>query len=67
MTDGKCENCKDIGDFCKRGADSWRDLYTSVVEVMSEDYNKKTDNVSINPLKFGPQFGFGSGRSSLIN
>ena len=41
MTEGKCENCKDIGDFCKRGADSWRDLYRSVVEVMSEDYNKK--------------------------
>ena len=67
MTEGKCENCKDIGDFCKRGADSWRDLYSSVVEVMSEDYNKKTDNGSIDPLKFGPQFGFGSGRSSLIN
>ena len=66
MTEGKCENCKDINDFLF-DTKNCEDLYTCVVKVMSEDYNKKTDNVSIDPLKFGPQFGFGSGRSSLIN
>ena len=43
-------------------------LFESVKNEISKDYDDNCDDtLSIDPLKFGPQFGYGNGRSSLIN
>jgi CCR4-NOT complex subunit CAF16 len=42
-----------------------QNLFTSVKNVISKDYT--TISNKINPKQFGPQFGYGSGRSGLIN
>ena len=43
-------------------------LFESVKNEISKDYDDNCDDtLSIDPLKFGPQFGYGSGRSSLLD
>ena len=63
ISDGVCNKKQDLNVFNKRG-----NLFDSVKDIISADYDKNKDNIhSINPLKYGPQFGYGSGRSNLIN
>ena len=62
ISNGVCTEKENLTTFNKRG-----NLFDSVKEVISNDYNKNTDYMySINPLKYGPQFGYGSGKSNLI-
>ena len=62
ISNGVCSEKENLTTFNKRG-----NLFDSVKEVISNDYNKNTDDMYlINPLKYGPQFGYGSGRSNLI-
>ena len=58
-----CSEKQNIEEFNKSN-----NLFESAKNIISKDYNKnKEDTVSVNPLRFGPQFGYGSGRSSLVD
>ena len=63
ISNGICDEKQNIEDFNKGD-----NLFESVKDVISLDYDKnKEDGISINPLKYGPQFGYGNGRSSLVD
>ena len=63
ISNGICDEKQNIEEFNKGD-----NLFESVKDVISLDYDKnKEDGITINPLKYGPQFGYGSGRSSLVD
>ena len=63
ISNGICNEKQNIEDFNKCD-----NLFESVKNIISKDYDKnKEDMISVNPLKFGPQFGYGSGRSSMVD
>lgn len=62
ISNGKCSKKQNILDFKNKDT-----LFNSVKRLVSLDYhNNKEDIVSINPIMFGPQFGYGSGRSNML-
>ena len=59
ISNGKLSNKESITEFNKCG-----NLYESVKNIIIKDYDKNNkDNVKINPLQYGPQFGYGSGKN----
>ncbi len=62
ISNGTCKDKQSIKDFNK-----CNNLFESVKNAMEKDYQNNSDDIiQIKPLKFGPQFGYGSGRSSNI-
>ena len=62
ISNGRCRQKISMNDFNVKN-----NLFESVKDEISKDYEDNSDNqLSIDPLKFGPQFGYGNGRSSLI-
>ena len=62
MTNGHCSNKELINDFIK--SDS---LFESVKDKILEDKYKNSEDINyIDPLKFGPQYGYGDGRSNNL-
>ena len=62
ISKGICRDKISMNEFNKSD-----NLFESVKNEISKDYDENSDDkLSIDPLKFGPQFGYGSGRSSLI-
>ena len=62
ISNGELSKKQSIEEFNKSG-----NLFESVKEIIIKDYEKNNeDNIKINPLQYGPQFGYGSGRSSSI-
>ena len=63
ISKGSCREKISMDEFNKSD-----NLFESVKNEISKDYDDNCDDtLSIDPLKFGPQFGYGSGRSSLLD
>ena len=62
ISNGELSKKQSISEFNKCG-----NLFESVKEIIIKDYEKNNeDNIKINPLEYGPQFGYGSGRCASI-
>ena len=62
ISNGELSKKQSIDEFNKFG-----NLFESVKEIIIKDYEKNNeDNIKIDPLQYGPQFGYGSGRCSSI-
>lgn len=61
ISNGKLHNKINLNKFC-----AGKTLFKSIKEYISKDYFSNKDIIQSDNLKYGPQFGYGDGRSGLI-
>ena len=62
ISNGKCNSKININKFNINN-----NLYVSVKEKLENDYQSTFAENNINPLQYGPQYGYSSGRLTLQN